>query len=90
MKAYITYDGELLQEYAIPDDLNGGLDADTWARRYASENLDATVEDSCGRDRSYIPAGGDFTVTVAEESDGAFGAVCWMSRNYFCDASEGN
>lgn len=83
MKAYITNDGEILAQYAIGD--NDSISADDYARRYARECHSATVEDCCGRDRHYVPCGGDFTVTVAEESDGAFGAVCWQSRNYFFD-----
>lgn len=90
MKAWVSHDGELLETYAIPDDLADGLNADLWARRYARETCDATVEESCNRPSSYIPCGGDFTVTVAEETDGPFGAVCWMSRHYYFDASEGN
>jgi hypothetical protein len=87
MRAYITHDDEILAEYTIgPDDL---ISADHWARKYAQETHDATVEQCCDRDRFYVPAGGDFTVTVAEESDGAFGAVCWQSRNYFFDEESG-
>lgn len=84
MKAYITNDGEILGQYAIgPDDT---LEADHYARRYASGCDGRTVEQCCNQPRSYVPCGGDFTVTVADESQGAFGAVCWQSRNYFFDS----
>lgn len=83
MKAYITNDGEILAEYPI--DPEQSIAADDWARRYAWDAAMTTVESSCDQPASYIPAGGDFTVTIAEEKDGAFGAVCWQSRNYYFD-----
>jgi hypothetical protein len=83
MKAYVTSDGEILAEYPIRGE--DTLEADHYARRYAAEAYGATVEQCCNRDRHYVPSGGDFRVTVAETSDGPFGAVCWQSRNYFLD-----
>lgn len=81
MIAYITHDGEILAEYRLGDtDL---LDCDHWARRYAAEELGATVEACCDKPKSWVPCSGHFTVTVAEDYYGPFGAVCWQSRNYF-------
>jgi hypothetical protein len=86
MRAYITIDGEIWAEYDIgPDD---SLEADHYARRYANECDGRTVEQCCNKDKHYVPCDGDFTVTVAEETYGAFGAVCWQSRNYFFDSVE--
>jgi hypothetical protein len=85
MRAYITNDGEILAEYAISDD--DSIDADTYARRYAAEVHGETVEQCCDKPKQWVPCGGDFTATVAEEEYGAFGAVCWQSRNYFFDST---
>jgi hypothetical protein len=87
MRAYVTNDGEILAEYKI--DPNDRLDADTYARRFAKEAYSATVDQCCDKPKHYVPCGGDFTVTVADEREGAFGAVCWQSRNYFLDPERG-
>ena len=86
MIAYITNDGEILAKYRVRG--NAPCEADYWARRYAREAHDATVEDCCDRPASYVPCDGDFTVTVSSifcRASGPFAPSCWESRNYFFD-----
>lgn len=84
MIAYITHDGEIFAKYTVRG--NAPCDCDYWARRYAREVHDATVEQSCDKPASWIPCGGDFTVTLAERRHGGpFAASCWQSRNYYLD-----
>ena len=83
MRAYIINDGEVLGEYPIAD--NDPISADHRARKYAADVHGATVEQCCDKPKHYVPCGGDFSVTVAEGEQRAFGAVCWESRNYFFD-----
>lgn len=86
MKAYITHDGELIAAFNIRG--NQPLDADHWARVYA-DSIGYTVDPDCfNKPRHYIPCGGDFTVTVSTAKQGAFGASCWMERNYYLAATE--
>ena len=81
MKAYISNDGEILAEYAIAPEMS--ISADDWAARYATDSGGEVDPDCLDRPASYIPCGGHFTVTIAEPEQGAFGASCWQSRNYY-------
>ena len=80
--AYVTTDsdGETLATFTAEENPS----CDHWAQHYAREILGEEVDADClNKPRSYIPSGGDFTVTIATQFDFHNGAACYASRNYY-------
>ena len=79
MFAYVTNDGETLAAF----DASENESCDHWAAHYCDMIGQSVDADCLNQPSSYLPAGGDFTVTVATQHDFHNGGSCWSERNYF-------